>query len=147
MPAPLEDRRRAIAEALRSVMREQPVSHSGPRTTDRSEPAPTVKTAAAAPVAIHMHGVEARLDAMSRQLTEVVLRLGCVQETLATVASRPAVDQPLDEEPPPMDEPVVGEDPYVDDEPFADDDRVSVPAVALDEVRMSSTAAEALFGG
>jgi hypothetical protein len=101
-------------------------------------------------IAIALKPVEERLDTVTGRLAEVVARLDAVADKVADLASR--LPEPALE----AQDAVVGEDPAVDaglydDTPFEDspydEDRVSVPAVPLDEVRMSSVASRALFGG
>jgi hypothetical protein len=72
--------------------------------------------------------VEARLDELSRQSAQVLARLASVETALLESAWE-APQSVAECEPGPEQE-----------------ERVSVPAVPLDEVRMSSTASRALFG-
>ena len=76
--------------------------------------------------------LEGRVEALSARLREVDSRLTTVETSLLEAAfEQPAaaIDEPATDE-------VVGED-----------ERAVVPKLALDEGRMSSTAARALFGG
>jgi hypothetical protein len=76
--------------------------------------------------------VEARLDELSRQSAQVLARLASVETALLESAW---------EGPPSATE----WEPEAQPEPEPEE-RVSVPAVPLGEVRMSSTASRALFG-
>jgi hypothetical protein len=80
--------------------------------------------------------VEARLDELSRQSAQVLARLASVETALLESAwegPSSATEWEPEAQPEPEPEP----------EP---EERVSVPAVPLGEVRMSSTASRALFG-
>ena len=141
MPTSLEARRLAVSDALRAVMRERPAA----RVTT---PAPGLTQPGISPqltMAIALKPIEERLDSMSGRLTAVVARLDAVQAQVSDLAAKTSELAAVERDA------VVGEDPVVSGAPFADDpydeDRVSVPAVALDEVRMSSVASRALFGG
>jgi hypothetical protein len=78
--------------------------------------------------------VEARLDELSRQSAQVLARLASVETALLESAwegPSSATEWEPEAQPEPEPEP---------------EERVSVPAVPLGEVRMSSTASRALFG-
>lgn len=125
MPANLEARRRAVVEALRAISTTTPVVG----------PAAPVATAAPAipPVPVVdavVDAVEARLDAVSAKISEVLARLDSVETALLEAAW---------ERPPAV--------PPAADDDVAADERVSVPKVPLNEGRMSSVAADVLFGG
>jgi hypothetical protein len=76
--------------------------------------------------------VEARLDELSRQSAQVLARLASVETALLESAwEGPSSATEWEPEAQPEPEP---------------EERVSVPAVPLGEVRMSSTASRALFG-
>jgi hypothetical protein len=144
VPASLESRRRAVVEALRALNRENPKPKRRPvdSPTAQAEQAPMT-------TATDLRAVEARLDALSGQVAEVITRLSSVETAvLESVWEQPhAATSP---ETVTATEPTVDEA-YVDeahvDEPSEEDERVSVPAVPLGEVRMSSEASRALFGG
>jgi hypothetical protein len=128
--ASLEQRRRAVVEALRALNREKPKRPPAASGAD-------------------LHAVEARLDGLSRQVAEVITRLSSVETAVLESAwehPHPAASQETPSEAAPVvDDPV--DEPYAGDGSYADDERVSVPAVPLGEGRMSSAASRALFGG
>jgi len=130
MPPSLEQRRRAVAEALRTVAAEPLVRVTAARTA-AARPATTPATTPASPA------VEERLKVLSVQLGEVLRRLDSVETAvLETVWDRPAAE---------LASACAGEPPATGDGPEPDE-RVSVPSVPLGEVRMSSAASRALFG-
>ena len=133
MPRSLEDRRRAVVEALRALSGERrgqagvPVTSPEPvrqaALVDRVEPV----------VDAVVDAVEARLDTLSAKVSEVLARLDSVETTLLEAAwEHPPATPDLVDEPDPAPEP---------------DERVSVPKVPFGEGRMSTVAAAALFGG
>lgn len=128
MPANLEARRRAVVEALRAIAVTTPVAGSvAPAAPAAPVVAPVVAPAPVVDAVID--AVEARLDAVSAQISEVLARLDSVETTLLEAAW---------ERPPAV--PLAADD-------VAADERVSVPKVPLNEGRMSSVAADVLFGG
>jgi hypothetical protein len=81
-------------------------------------------------LALHAVALEGRVESLTTQLAALQSRLSAVETTLLEAAWA---------EPAAVAEPVAGD---VDAERA-----VVVPKLALDDVRMSSTAARALFGG
>ena len=128
MPRSLEDRRRAVVQALRALATE-------PRGRVATRPSIPVAPAVAATEPVLdalVDAVDSRLDALNAKISEVLARLDSVETTLLEAAwERPAASDAVAD---------------VEPEPDADE-RVSVPQVPLGEGRMSQVAADALFGG
>lgn len=86
-------------------------------------------------LALRAVALEGRLDSMSARLRALDERLSGVETNLL----ESVYELPVAEVHQPVDESVV--------ESVPEDERVAVPKLDFDEVRMSSTAAQALFGG
>lgn len=127
MPGSLETRRLGVIEALRALAREpRPVPVPAPPPVP---PAPAVHVEPVLDAVVD--AVEERLDAVSAKISEVLRRLDSVETTLLEAA---------------WERPVTADRSEPAPEDAGDDERVSVPKVPFGEGKMSSVAADALFG-